>query len=594
MQRSTYVDFNCLDLIISVESWVVVLDFFSASPSSNTSVSTHNVNAQIDERKGLFKQNTETHISVRSLSLTIVKPEYDIAKANISKVDFAINTSGLKKKVEGKLGSLSLLDLTLHGQLYRERFMTSGKHAVQFQYERHTPTVEKDYDAKITIDMSSVMYVHTKRFVAEIQAFFNHFTQLQSVMKSIRLATSGQLVKDEPTKLLINLQAHSPIIMLPESSKSTNILIVDLGQLLVRNSFKHSGDEGTISMDSKKSQRKCLLEVMTIELENMDLYTGVKNTELNPTKPPKGAETFKFGSSRITKKGTSLLTKKIQFKLQVETNMNNNVCHNVPDKSIYGELSTLDGVLELSQYRLIRGLLAYNLGEERVPETITEPSIDAEINITDVWTTFSLKLDLQNVTLRLLKDHNVVPITCINFIKSRLLVETFSDGGRDVDLVSQEILIRDTRFHGTEAISPNVFTNILQPIKNSKQNELQVEIHSRSRGRRTKSTILLNNMRLMAIFDWWEAVREYIFQNIDNVPNSPDHQKAIATARKADPDIYEVKLNITDSEIVILEDNSRWDSNAVIFKVTCYSSCCFVFICDDFLVDNYGVNVQTG
>lgn len=50
------------------------------------------------------------------------------------------------------------------------------------------------YDAQLKIDMSSVTYVHTKRFVAELQAFFNHFTQLHALMNSIRAATSGQLV----------------------------------------------------------------------------------------------------------------------------------------------------------------------------------------------------------------------------------------------------------------------------------------------------------------------------------------------------------------------------------------------------------------
>lgn len=30
---------------------------------------------------------------------------------------------------------------------------------------------------------------------------------------------------------------------------------------------------------------------------------------------------------------------------------------------------------------------------------------------------------------------------------------------------------------------------------------------------------------------------------------------------------FEVKLNITNSEVVILEDTTQWDSNAVIFKV---------------------------
>lgn len=43
--------------------------------------------------------------------------------------------------------------------------------------------------------MASVMYVHTKRFVAEIQAFFNKFTERQeTVLKGIQAATSGKLV----------------------------------------------------------------------------------------------------------------------------------------------------------------------------------------------------------------------------------------------------------------------------------------------------------------------------------------------------------------------------------------------------------------
>lgn len=32
------IDFNCLDLVISVESWVVLIDFFSASPTNSTFV----------------------------------------------------------------------------------------------------------------------------------------------------------------------------------------------------------------------------------------------------------------------------------------------------------------------------------------------------------------------------------------------------------------------------------------------------------------------------------------------------------------------------------------------------------------------------
>ena len=35
--------------------------------------------------------------------------------------------------LQGSLGSLSLSDLTAHGELYRERFTTSGEEALIFQ-----------------------------------------------------------------------------------------------------------------------------------------------------------------------------------------------------------------------------------------------------------------------------------------------------------------------------------------------------------------------------------------------------------------------------------------------------------------------------
>lgn len=232
---------------MSVESWVLVIDFFSASPiSSNITYPSQ----PTDTKKALIpNENTETNISVRSLTVVLVKPELEVAKANISNVEISIKTSGNERKeVEGKLGSISLLDLTLHGQLYRERFITSGKQALLFNYARFPQAETKDCDAKLKIKMSSVIYVHTKRFIAEIQAFFKHFTQLHAVMRSIRAATSGQLERDEPLKLSLSLHAGSPMILLPVSSRSSDLLAADLGRLVVTNCFCYSGDSDTISV----------------------------------------------------------------------------------------------------------------------------------------------------------------------------------------------------------------------------------------------------------------------------------------------------------------------------------------------------------
>lgn len=51
--------------------------------------------------------------------------------------------------------------------------------------------------------------------------------------------------------------------------------------------------------------------------------------------------------------------------------------------SIHGQLSTLDCTLDRAQYRLIHGLLAFNLGEdtERILPSVSPPPVTAEVKI---------------------------------------------------------------------------------------------------------------------------------------------------------------------------------------------------------------------
>ena len=59
---------------------------------------------------------------------------------------------------------------------------------------------------------------------------------------------------------------------------------------------------------------------------------------------------------------------------------------------------------------------------------------------------------------------------------------------------------------------------------------LQAEVHYRSTHDVNRFTILLNNMRLMGIFDWWTAVLQFISQSTEN-PNPPQ-QKDVRALNK--------------------------------------------------------------
>lgn len=119
-------------------------------------------------------------------------------------------------------------------------------------------------------------------------------------------------------------------------------------------------------------------------------------------------------------------------------------------------------------------------------------------------------------------------------------------------------------------------------------------------------TILVNNMRLMAVLDWWECANQFIMQPppppadpdqahllvltlfvlkslFDDYRKSyflmvvfDDSEEALCAIRNAasphpaqaqEEPLMELKLNVTDSQLVLVEDPSVWDTNAVILRV---------------------------
>ena len=70
-----------------------------------------------------------------------------------------------------------------------------------------------------------------------------------------------------------------------------------------------------------------------------------------------------------------------------------------------------------------------------------------------MWTGMSISLDLDNVTVELLVAHAAegceeASLACLEFIRSKLIFDSFSDQSKDIDLVSHEIKAHDTRYRG--------------------------------------------------------------------------------------------------------------------------------------------------
>ena len=157
MNRVIEVDFNCLEAIVNLQTWVVLLDFLgmgakvhdlnnyrrqSSSQSGGGGMSrSASCASNLGDSSTMEKEvvNTEMQLKLHSFSLVLNKPEYELAKASISGFNSAVSLRDGNFAIEGQLGAMSIEDQSPHGKMYRQRFTTTGSQALSFDIYKYVP-----------------------------------------------------------------------------------------------------------------------------------------------------------------------------------------------------------------------------------------------------------------------------------------------------------------------------------------------------------------------------------------------------------------------------------------------------------------------
>lgn len=86
----------------------------------------------------------------------------------------------------------------------------------------------------------------------------------------------------QSTRLLLELHAGSPVILLPVSSQSPEIMVADLGKLSIKNAFLNSGSEGTISsvrQQAKSAESSCDTTQMSHKIHHGNCFTVTRYSQ---------------------------------------------------------------------------------------------------------------------------------------------------------------------------------------------------------------------------------------------------------------------------------------------------------------------------
>ena len=119
INRYVDVDFNTLDIVFSLQSWVIILDFFGIGSPSDKDVKAPvktSVKLQASDQKHF---NSDFNIKVKSLSVILNHSNYEVARASVNSFVSRLSLSEGNFSIHGSLRKFLVTDLTKEGELYR-------------------------------------------------------------------------------------------------------------------------------------------------------------------------------------------------------------------------------------------------------------------------------------------------------------------------------------------------------------------------------------------------------------------------------------------------------------------------------------------
>ncbi|KAI6653552.1 vacuolar protein sorting-associated protein 13D [Oopsacas minuta] len=545
-------------------------------------------------------------VSINSLIAIFNKSIYPLTCNSATGFKSSIKMEKGDVNIVGELGKASLIDLSPHGELYREKFVTHGENALYFEFFKYGESdnnLVREFDMRANFRMASVRYVHTKRFMNENLAFCQHFFQLIDAFQRMKANSNGNVSFSGPERhprIKLDVSAASPIIFIPSHGLSPYLFIGELGHITVSNVFLFDGRKGTWTQRNRNSPYRspeksykvsplhikehsliedsqykgpCLLDLMRIELQGNDVFTAMFDVE----------------NSVFVREDSKILKEKLNYRVVFEHNLHMPMCHTVPNFRFEIYISDSHCMLDKKQMDAFKTFLGKNLGEdlgefERPTSVIRDPIVFEDFE--DRWVELSFCFNFQHVCLEFVSSRATHKDDIDQFLSrfymhnTTLQIELYSDSTKDIDFISREMSIVDVRYDDyVESQKPSIYRKVLL-TRNAFENDpstssLQVEVHVKLNPQRMEYTIILNNLRMIFMMDLallcWSFVADSSeeFHHLFDIPKLPKHS-TLSSSMQSPPSQksrdLQIKVSVTETDFVIIEDLTSPDSQALVCK----------------------------
>uniref|UniRef100_H3C456 Vacuolar protein sorting 13 homolog A n=1 Tax=Tetraodon nigroviridis TaxID=99883 RepID=H3C456_TETNG len=514
-------------------------------------------------------------------------------KARISEIiiEGLVSQVLMKKKemeVQANLKSIVILDCN-QDAFYKKAVSIADKEVFAFQMVNYTNATEGDayldmskVDTAVTLNVGCIQVIFLNKFVSTILAFINNFQEAKDALMEVtaqaaeKAATGVKELAERSSRIALNVHLNAPVIFLPQSSSSSNVIVADLGFLSVKNRFAKQPFKSVVKIPP-------VVDIMTVRLTNLKMYRT----------------TYIKGGFQ----GEIQLLEPVNLDLEIQRNLSSNWYHSIPDIGITAHLKPISLILSQSDMTVVLRILSENLSEksDAVPPpappsasaassdsvsnkdsqgssgpasgntVVTAAVVETQQNI-KLKTTLKLDFKFDSMMVVLYSpQENVVQLVDSRDEQLRLAefslgtistsVHMFSDGSMKASVQLTTCLLDDKR-PKIKTINPR-----MMGLRPGAEQNMMVEVHYRQGRDGINLETLVQDVYLCASMEFLLTVADVFLkatqQGFAQAPQTKTTAGAGVTSKT------EISLIIRNPEVVFVADLSRANAPALVLSTQC-------------------------
>ncbi|XP_069901006.1 intermembrane lipid transfer protein VPS13C isoform X2 [Globicephala melas] len=271
----------------------------------------------------------------------------NIAEIKIQGLDSSLSLQSRKQSLFARLENIIVTDVdpkTVH----KKAVSIMGNEVFHFNLDLYPDATEGDsytdmskVDSVVSLNVGCIQIVYLHKFLMSLLNFLNNFQTAKEALSAAtaqaaeKAATSVKDFAQRSFRVSINIDLKAPVIVIPQSSISTNAVVVDLGLIRVHNQFSLiSGEDYS---DPPVIDRMDV-QLTKLKLSRTVIQPGISHPDIQLLHP-------------------------INLEFYVNRNLAASWYHKVPVVEIKGHLESMNVNLNEEDLNLLFRILAENLGE---------------------------------------------------------------------------------------------------------------------------------------------------------------------------------------------------------------------------------------